>query len=212
MPAVSVEPGEDPTTALAAEAEAVLARAQAAFPKSGHLMPAFLQAYEETENQSIAGKRVNVGHDAIAAWKKNKDFMVLFTAAHLRGAARHNDDLRTSAIQRGIRGTPKYATKNGQLVLDEKTKKPIIIGWDHETNLTIFLLKNRMPGEFSDRIQHDINVEIINILTGEIGAIIRRKVPDFCPHCKTALNLTPAIVEEMQTLASRIPERASQSR
>ncbi len=176
--------------------ETLIARVKPLFSKTGHLIPAFLDAYEKTENQSLASKEVGVGHDAVAAWKKNSDFMTLFTAAHLRAQKKNNDNLRASMLQRGINGNAHYVTdkKTGLPVRDEHGN-PIVSYRDFETQLTIFLAKNRMPDEFRDKFEHEITGQILMTLTAEFSAILRKHVP---------AQFMPAITKELETMTAKL--------
>lgn len=171
-----------------------IARAKAAFPKSGHLMEPFLAEYEKTENQTLAGKTVGIGHDAVAAWKKNPDFMGLFTAAHLRAHAKNNDNLKASALQRAVNGNAHFLIRNGQFVLDGEGQR-IVAYRDFETQLTMFMLKNRMPDEFRDKFEHEITGQILMTLTSEFSAILRKHVP---------AQFMPAIQKELETLSAKM--------
>lgn len=174
--------------------ERALARAKACFPKVGHLMQPFLDEYEKLENCTLAAKNVGVGHDAIAAWRKNDDFMGLFTAAHLRAQSKNNDNLKGSALQRAINGNPHYLIKNGEIVKDSKGN-PVIGYRDYETNLTMFMLKNRLPEEFKDKFEHEINGQIIVTLASEFLAIVRRHVTP---------EVSNSIQKELETLSAKL--------
>lgn len=173
---------------------ATLARVKLKFPRVGHLIQPFLDEYEKTENCTLSAKNVGVGHDSIAAWRKNDDFMGLFTAAHLRAQSRNNDNLKGSALQRAINGNPHYLIKNGEIIKDAKGN-PVIGYRDFETNLTMFMLKNRMPDEFKDKFEHEINGQIIVTLASEFLSIVRRHVTP---------EVSNSIQKELETLSAKL--------
>lgn len=180
--------------AKSAEHETLLARVMPLFPRTGHLMAAFLDEYEKTENQSLASKAVGVGHDAVAAWKKNPDFMTLFTATHIRAQKKNNDNLRASMLQRGINGNPHYLIRNGVIQRDEQGN-PIVAYRDFETQLTMFLAKNRMPDEFKDKFEYEISGQLIITLASEFIAIVRRNAPP---------EIANSIEKELETLSAKL--------
>lgn len=172
-----------------------IARAKAAFPKSGHLMEPFLAEYEKTENQSIAGKVAGINPDTVTSWKKNPDFMVCFTASHLRAQAKNNDNLKGSALQRAINGNPHYLIRNGAFVLDATTGERMVAYRDFETQLTMFMLKNRLPDEFKDKFEHEISGQLIVTIASEFIAIVRRNAPPA---------ISNAIEKELETLSAKM--------
>ncbi len=183
-------------SAKTAQHEQLLSRVKPLFPRTGHLMQAFLDAYEKTENQSLAGKEVGVGHDAVAAWKKNEDFMALFTASHIRAQRKNNDNLKSSALQRAINGNAHFVIdKVTGLPRRDENNQPIVSYRDFETQLTMFMLKNRMPDEFRDKFEHEISGQIIMTLTSEFSAILKKHVP---------VQFMPAITKDLETLSAKM--------
>lgn len=174
--------------------ERLFARVNKAFPRTKHLIRPFLDEYEKTENQTLSGKAVGIGHTAVADWKKNDDFMKLFTAAHIRAQKKNNDNLKSSALQRAIHGNAHFIIRNGVIQRDEQGN-PIVAYRDFETQLTMFMLKNRMPDEFKDKFEHEITGQILVSLTSEFSAILRKHVP---------VQFMPAITKELETLSAKL--------
>lgn len=181
-------------TAKPAEEGTPIARVKSRFPKVGHLIEPFLAEYEKTENCSLAAKTVGVGHMSVTDWRKDADFMSLFTAAHLRAQSKNNDNLKASALQRAVNGNAHYLIRNGQFVLDAEGNR-IVAYRDFETQLTMFMLKNRMPDEFRDKFEHEITGQILMTLTSEFSAILRKHVP---------AQFMPAITKELETLSAKM--------
>lgn len=177
-----------------AKSDTPIARAMAAFPRSGHLMQPFLDAYEKTENQTQATALVGSNHQTVADWKKNPDFMKLFTESHIRAHSKNNDNMKASAVQRAINGSPRYLTHAGQIVKDEKGN-PVIVSRDFETQLTMFMLKNRMPDEFRDKFEHEISGQLIVTLASEFLSIVRRHATP---------EVTTSIQKELETLSAKL--------
>lgn len=183
-----------PKPAKTVKTDAHLTRAMACFKKTGHLMPAFLESYERTENQTLSSKEVGVAHDMVTQWKKNPDFMVLFTATHLRAQKKNNDNLKASALQRSVNGNAHYLIRNGQFVLDTDGNRMVAYR-DFETQLTMFMLKNRMPDEFRDKFEHEISGQLIVTLAAEFLAVVRRH---------TTPEVSNSIQKELETLSAKL--------
>lgn len=186
--------GKKRTAEKLEQSEIAISRAMAAFKLSGRLMPAFLAEYEKFENQTSAGQSVGVSHDTVAKWKKNPDFISLFTAAHIRAQRKHNDNLRASMIQRAINGSPEILTYQGKVMRDEKGN-PIVQKRIFETQLTMFMAKNRMPDEFRDKFEYEVNGQIIVTLASEFLAIVRRLAPP---------EVSNSIQKELETLSAKM--------
>lgn len=184
----------DPTVAERAKIDALYTRAMKGFPRSGHLMRPFLDEYEKTENQTLASKNVGVSHESVAHWKKQPAFMALFTAAHIRAAKKNNDNLKGSALQRAMNGNPHYLIRNGAIVRDD-AGNPVVAYRDFETQLTMFMLKNRMPDEFRDKFEHEISGQLVVTLASEFIAIVRRHAT---PEIATSIQ------KELETLSAKL--------
>lgn len=162
--------------------------------KTAHLMQPFLDEYEKTENQTLAAKSVGVNPDTVLQWKKDPAFMKRFTEAHLRAQKKNNDNLKASALQRAINGNAHVLIRNGQIVRDEHGQ-PVVAYRDFETQLTMFMLKNRMPDEFKDKFEHEISGQVIMTLTSEFSSILKKHVP---------AQFMPAIEKELETLSAKL--------
>lgn len=84
--------------------------------------------------------------------------------------------------------------RNGAIVRDEHGQ-PVVAYRDFETQLTMFMLKNRMPDEFRDKFEHEISGQILMSLTSEFSAILRKHVP---------AQFLPAIQKELETLSAKL--------
>lgn len=162
------------------------------------LKPKFLEAYEELENQTLASEKVGISMDTIANWKKDPAFMALFVSSHMRAQQKNNDLLRSSMLQRGIRGNPHYLIRNGEIVRD-KENRAVVAYYDQETQLTLFLAKNRMPDEFRDKFELEITGQIVKQLTTEFFGILRRRL--------SPAQLIP-IQKELETMTAKLSTAA----
>lgn len=68
-------------------------------------------------------------------------------------------------------------------------------------NLLMFMLKSR-DGRFRDKINAEINQADIERIVSTLVSSLRKSIPDTCPHCKSALNLS-AKVESMLLALSK---------
>lgn len=176
----------------------IYARLRLAFPKSWNFMKPFLDDYEKTESITISSKNVGISRDTVAVWKHNDDFLGLFTKSHISAANRNNDNLKTSALARAINGNPHYLIdrKTGSVMRDINNQ-PIVQFRDYETQLTMFMLKNRMPEEFKDKFEHEINGQLVITLASEFLAIVRRHATP---------QISDAIQKDLETLSAKLSQ------
>lgn len=70
--------------------------------------------------------------------------------------------------------------------------------------LLIFLLKARNPEKYKDRIQHEIDPQVVETLITQFITVVKRHAVDYCPHCKSHLGLTNKIAKELESLSGRL--------
>lgn len=73
-----------------------------------------------------------------------------------------------------------------------------------DSTLTIFVMKNRMPEKYGERVKHEVEISIQLEMAAQFVSLIRQTVPDTCPHCKTYLGITPKIAKEMEVLSAKL--------
>jgi len=73
--------------------------------------------------------------------------------------------------------------------------------------LTIFLLKSMDPQKYRDIVKHEIDHRFVVDVSSQLSAVIKRLVPNMCPHCKTHLGLTNKIAHELGSLSARLASR-----
>jgi len=69
-----------------------------------------------------------------------------------------------------------------------------------------FLLKARKPSVYTEkmRLEHGIDGTTIGGLVSMLVGLLRRLIPDACPHCKTNLALKPVIARELVAMSARL--------
>lgn len=176
--------------------DAALARAMAEFPRSRDLMRPFLDAYRETESITMACEQVGISRATVWEWRKNEDFRIVFTDNHLKAQAKNNDLLRKTAIQLSTVGSPHWVMdkKTGMPALDANGRR-IVAYYDHYPQLIAFMLKNRLPNEFKDKFEHEINTKLVTMLVSEFISIIKRQ---------TSPDITEKIQKELETSLAKM--------
>lgn len=162
--------------------------------KTLHLQEPFLRSYEETENLTLSAERVGVSYETVNRWKKEPVFMRKFLKAHFKAQQKNNDLLRSSLIQRAVRGTPHFLIRNGAFVRDEQGNK-VVAYYDQEPQLTLFVAKNRLPDEFRDKFEFEITGQIVKMLVTEFFGVLRRRL--------TPEQVIP-IQQELETLSAKL--------
>ena len=54
------------------------------------------------------------------------------------------------------------------------------------------------------RIEGSLDPVTIDALVAALAEILRKRVPDSCPHCKTRLDIKPELAREMTALSNRL--------
>lgn len=57
--------------------------------------------------------------------------------------------------------------------------------------------------------ENTFDPSILEAFVSSLVAVIKRLIPDSCPHCKTNLNLKPAIAAELLTMSGRFTAPAA---
>lgn len=144
-------------------------------PQSEAKKAIFLEKYREAGTRLVACRAANVSRSAVFAWEKNDpDF-----ASAMREAEKDVVEiLENTALQRATRG-----------------------GSDQ---LLMFLLKARDRNKYGERIRHDFAIKTLDAVVDEVLKAIQANVPEFCPHCRTNLNVTPAIAKELLAMSATL--------
>jgi hypothetical protein len=169
-----------------------------------HLKKPWLDAFAQFRTIHAACVRVPVARRTIQEWRKND---AAFAAAYYEAEIGTNDLLEHTALYRAINGDQKPVIHQGRAVLDAKGN-PLTVK-THSDAMQIFLLKCRIPGKYQERIKQELDLRIVNILIAEVMLLLRRSIPDMCPHCKTKTNLAPKIAHDLETLSAKLGSAAN---
>ncbi|TXH40692.1 MAG: hypothetical protein E6Q97_39115 [Desulfurellales bacterium] len=150
-------------------------------PQSVAKKAAFLEKYREAGTRLVACRAANVSRSAVFAWEKNDPE---FAAAMREAEKEVVEILENTALQRATRG-----------------------GSDQ---LLIFMLKALDGDKYSERIRHEFTAKTLDAVVSEVLDAIRTNVPEFCPHCKTSLDIAPAIARELLDMSSRLSNARKQ--
>jgi hypothetical protein len=134
----------------------------------------FLAAFKKTGTIVKGAEAAGVGRTTVYEWRATDPE---FEAKFQRADEQMTWELEDSAMDRALKGS--------------------------ET-LTIFLLKSRNPKKYTERFRHEIESSQIAELISEVASLIKRRVPVACQHCKTRLDIAPAIGQDLIALSERI--------
>ncbi len=183
----------------------------------GYLKPAFLKEFEAAKGVIfIAADVIGIDPHTVSGWKKrDPDFLAEFTRLEINAKTRDNEKLVKSCVSSAIEGDPEYLIKDGQNVVQrnpdgspllDAAGNPllVIVRRRYDGHLRTFLLERRMPQEFSNRIETTVPDSFVSKISSSFMSILRRLVPEVCPHCKSHLGLHPEIVKELETLGAKM--------
>lgn len=135
----------------------------------------FLEEYAKFGTQTTAAKIAGLSYNTIENWKKENPE---FAAAMRESQQMLVEKLEKCAVER--------ATGGGS--------DPILM----------FLLKALDRNKYGERVRHEFAMKTLDAVVTEVLEAVRVNVPDFCPHCKTSLNITPAIAKDLIDMSARL--------
>jgi AcrR family transcriptional regulator len=138
----------------------------------------FLEKYRECGTRLVACRAVNISRKSVYDWEKNDPE---FAAAMREAEKEVVEILENTALQR--------ATSGGS------------------DQLLMFLLKALDGNKYSERIRHEFTSKTLESVVTEVLDAIRKNVPDFCPHCRTALDIAPAVAKDLMDMSERLSGR-----
>lgn len=148
-----------------------------------------LAAYRETHFISHAAKSCGVNRDTVADWRASDP---AFAAAF--------DSIREDI-------TEDYESRLKDLALGVKDRD----GFLHtDTTALIFALKALAPKKYTERFRHEVSNGQQEAMLGELIALIKQKLPESCPHCKTNLSLRQSLAQDIIELSERLSKPAAQ--
>lgn len=140
----------------------------------------FLEAYGKHGTMTGACRAIKLERATVKLWVKNDPE---FLKGMVEAKYETVDSLKETAIERARGGSDP---------------------------LLMFLLKALAPDEFSERIRHDFAVKTLDAVVDEVLQAIRANVPEFCPHCRTSLEIAPAIARELLSMSERLTGRVEE--
>lgn len=164
----------------------------------------FLRAFRELGTMHAACLAVGINRRTVYDWLAKKDFQDRFHDANADVA----DKLENAAMHRAVTGVTRLVFRNGKPAINPKTGQPYSYQ-EYSDFLLEKLLVARNPAKYGRRsteVTVDVNVRILNEFSSEILGILRRMLPDACPHCKTPMSTKSDITQEMERLSSRFQE------
>ncbi len=177
------------------------------------LQDSFIKALQSTGTIMAACEQTGIARQTVYGWLKDPYFNAKYAEAN-----KHIDEmLETVGIHRAVRGVERKVYYKGQPVMlpvkgpDGEPKKDdhgnvILVPAsyrEYSDDLLKVMLAARMPKRYRDRQDIKIDVRIVAELTSEVLSVIRRKIPDSCPHCHANLQILPALAEEMARVSEK---------
>jgi hypothetical protein len=148
----------------------------------------FLDVYLRTHFISHAAKETGVHRDTVTEWR-NVD--PIFAAAF-------------NSVREDI--TEEYESRLRDLALGVKDKDGVLHG---DTTALIFALKALSPKKYTERFRHEVTNGQQEALLSELISLIKRSLPETCPHCKTNLSLRASLAQQIIELSERLGKPAS---
>lgn len=75
----------------------------------------------------------------------------------------------------------------------------------------IFWVKVRMKWHEIQRVIHGFDPSIVVDFVRQVTALLRKSLPEFCPHCKTKLDLPKKVAGELRALSEKIADNLKPS-
>lgn len=134
----------------------------------------FLEEYAKFGTQTTAAKIAGLSYNTIENWKKEDPS---FAEAMKEANQMIVESLEKCAVERAKAGSD-----------------PILM----------FLLKALDRNKYGERIRHEFAMKTLDAVVTEVLEAVRVNVPEFCPHCMTALSITPAIAKDLVDMSARL--------
>ncbi len=154
------------------------------------LQSKFLDAFAKTGTILAASSAIGIERDKVYVWLKDLDFKVKFAEANKSVDER----LETAGMQRAVNGVERPVYQGGKLVGTTR---------EYSDDLLKTMLAARMPKKYARQGEIKIDVRVVSQLGAEVLSVIRKRVPDACPHCKTLLGIMPKLAEDMEVVSQK---------
>jgi hypothetical protein len=85
----------------------------------------------------------------------------------------------------------------------QQAAKPKTFGGGGSWQASAWMLERKFQNEYyvRQRLEHGFDERMLQEISSKIIAIVHRVAPDICPGCKTHLNISPKIAEELVALS-----------
>lgn len=169
--------------------------------KAALLKEPWLAAFRKSGTILAASQMVPVSRRTVQDWRKDDP---VFEAKFKEALLERGERLITTMWQRAVNGNKRrpVTDEKGNAVLDSNGKPVVDI--DYDTTLQIFLAKGEFPELYAERTKVSFDEKFFDDIASVLLSIINRHVFDFCPHCKTALEMRPKIAEELRMASARM--------
>ena len=136
----------------------------------------FLEEYAKFGTKTTAAKIAGISRVTIDKWEKSdKEF----------------SDLMKQANEEMIESLEKCAIERATAV-------------DGSDPLLMFMLKSLDRNKYGERIRHEFAMKTLDAVVNEVIEAVRVNVPDFCPHCNTALSITQSVAKDLVDMSARL--------
>lgn len=160
--------------------------------KSG-IKPVFLQTFRESGFVLQTCARVGISQKSFAKWiQDDPEFAKEFEIANQEVTEKYE----IAAGVRAVNGWEEPVFHQGKQVGTVRK---------YSDRLLELLLKARNRQKYGERIDYNVDEEAIaGAIATRFVSIVRRVAPDVCPGCKTRLDLSSKIAEELLSLSSKV--------
>jgi hypothetical protein len=190
-------------------------------PERSHLKDDFLAAFKSSGTILASTTRLSISREVVYGWlRDDADFAQKFADAQ----EDVTEMCETAAMARGVNGVESYVISGGKPVVNpahacvlSKTNSVCRDHWlktrEYSDHMLGKLLEARRPEKYARKtgVEVKVDVKVYAEVMSDILGIIRRNMPDACPHCKTLLGVTPKIADEMEKLSKNFEVRNAAS-
>lgn len=141
-----------------------------------------------------------VSRQTVQHWRKTvKGFEELYQETYHKAT---EGVYENAAYNRAINGVRQFVVQKGELVRHPDTKE-FVTKIEYSDGLLEKLLEARAPDKYRQKGGYQLDPKLVGQIASDLLAAVRRAVVDTCPHCKTNLNITPRIVEDLKRVCER---------
>lgn len=169
-----------------------------------HLKGDWLKLYPQYGTIQATCVQMGISRETVYQWFKDPAFSEAFHQADKVLL----EKFEKVAQYRAVTGVGELVLYKGKPVMDptDPTGKAYLYRREYSDHCLEMLMRAKDPEKYGHRaasVEVKIDIRLIQQLTSEVINVIRRRVPDTCPHCKTLLNITPEIAKDMQQVCSK---------